>query len=136
MNKNITAPAQTLQDIFGDCIYSYTRKQAIDDGILIDVTATAREAGFRFNTCITSALHNIISDIPSKYDYQDYNGRLWDVLYMASMAARRSNNTNTILFQVIMNIKGTNKKYQTFKAVISGDDNGEPCITIMMPNED
>ena len=29
-----------------DVIYCYTRKQAIEDGALIDVTFTAQEAGF------------------------------------------------------------------------------------------
>jgi type I site-specific restriction endonuclease len=30
-----------------EIIYSYTRKQAIADGVLIDVTELAKEAGFK-----------------------------------------------------------------------------------------
>ena len=29
-------------------IYSYSRQQAIDDGVLVDITEMAQEAGFRF----------------------------------------------------------------------------------------
>ena len=36
-------------------IFAYTRKQAIEDGVLIDVTETAKEAGLRFPTAITAA---------------------------------------------------------------------------------
>jgi type I site-specific restriction-modification system R (restriction) subunit len=31
--------------VFGDVIYSYTRKQAIEDGVLVDITEMAKEAG-------------------------------------------------------------------------------------------
>ncbi len=31
-----------------DIIYCYTRRQAIEDGILIDVTVTAQETGFNW----------------------------------------------------------------------------------------
>ncbi len=37
-------------------IYCYTRRQAIEDGILIDVTITAQEAGFIWPVAITSAI--------------------------------------------------------------------------------
>jgi type I site-specific restriction endonuclease len=33
--------------LFGEVIFSYTRAQAIADRVLIDVTPTALEAGFR-----------------------------------------------------------------------------------------
>jgi hypothetical protein len=127
--------SNSLTEIFGDYIITYTRAEAITDGVLIDVTETAKEAGFKYPVAITTALHSMIADIPKKYDYQDYNGRLWDVLWMAMLAARQSK-SNQFNYQVIMNIIGTNKKYQTLKAICSGGDNGEPVITIMLPNED
>src|ERR1035437_3638583 len=126
--------SNSLTEIFGDYIITYTRAEAITDGVLIDVTETAKEAGFKYPVAITTALHSMIADIPKKYDYQEYNGRLWDVLWMAMLAARQSK-SNQFNYQVIMNIIGTNKKYQTLKAICSGGDNGEPVITIMLPNE-
>jgi hypothetical protein len=38
-----------------DLIHSYSRAQAIADGVLIDVSATAREAGIRCPVALTRA---------------------------------------------------------------------------------
>jgi Family of unknown function (DUF6573) len=39
-----------------DFVHRYTRAQAIEDGVLIDVSATAREAGIRYPVALTSAV--------------------------------------------------------------------------------
>ena len=39
-----------------DLIHQYTRADAIRDGALIDVSATAREAGFKFPVALTAAV--------------------------------------------------------------------------------
>ncbi len=39
-----------------EVIYSYTRSQALADGVLVDVTQAASEAGFRFPTAISADL--------------------------------------------------------------------------------
>jgi type I site-specific restriction endonuclease len=44
------------ESLFGEVIFSYTRAQAIADRVLIDVTPTALEAGFRFPVAVTAAL--------------------------------------------------------------------------------
>ena len=41
-----------------DLIYSYSRADAIRDGILIDVSETAKEAGSRWSVAVTSTLWN------------------------------------------------------------------------------
>ena len=38
-----------------DFIHRYTRAEAIRDGVLIDVSATAREAGFRYPVALAAA---------------------------------------------------------------------------------
>src|ERR1039458_9449603 len=40
--------------VFGNVIYSYTRKQAIEDGVLVDITEMAKEAGIKYPVAITS----------------------------------------------------------------------------------
>ncbi len=37
---------RSMTEIFGGPIHTYGRAEAIEDGILVDVTETAREAGF------------------------------------------------------------------------------------------
>ena len=44
-----------------DLIHSYTRAEAIADGVLIDVSATAREAGFKYPVALTAAVSGLAS---------------------------------------------------------------------------
>src|SRR4030042_3664488 len=74
-----------------EIIYTYTRAEALTDGVLIDVSAMALEAGFCFPTAITAALHAELNPNQGECSYgQSYGGRLWDVLFMAQLAARRA----------------------------------------------
>lgn len=123
-----------MEDLFGPVIYRYTREQAIEDGVLIDVSELAREAGILVPTVITSAVQSIISDIPkSMIGMQDEVGRLWDILSVFALKARASTG-NTLFFTVIMP-HGRYKRLE-LKSMIHGGDNGEAVITIMLPNED
>ena len=47
---------------FGPAISAYTRAQAIDDGILVDVSDTAREAGFNIPVAVTRTVWNYGDD--------------------------------------------------------------------------
>lgn len=117
-----------------DLIYTYTRSQAIEDGMLVDVSETAREAGFRWPVALTTDLWNIIEDIPPSKSHQDVEGRLWDVLWMGYNAAQRHTGNDGCRYRLICHHK--RKTYLDLKMVIGGGDDGEPCITIMLPDED
>lgn len=67
---------------------AYSRSDALADGVLIDVTHTAREAGFRVPVALTSAVLAACVKIPPGVTGQDEPGRLWDVLTMLRHAAR------------------------------------------------
>lgn len=116
-----------------EILYSYTRKQAIHDGVLIDITTLAKEAGFKVPVAITDALY--CEYIKSDLEGQDANGRLWDVLYMLSLAARNSDKSE-ILFDVIFIMSGYKEVKVTLKAVIGPGDDAEPVLTIMLEHED
>ena len=77
--RNRTASAS-----FGPIISAYTRQQAISDGILVDVTTTAKEAGFSIPVALTRTVWTRLVALPEGYrGFQDESGRLWDVLHMA-----------------------------------------------------
>ena len=126
---------------FGEVISSYSRKQAIEDGFLIDVTSTAREAGFKVPVAVTSAVWEDCcewDEQDAKRHYQDVSGRLWDVLYMAFIAIRKSQG-GTQLFYGIHRIPrvGHGRKRNVILKLVSGPgDSGEHVITIMQPQED
>ena len=45
----------SAESFFGNVISTYTRAQAIEDGVLIDAGAMAREAGFKWPVALTTA---------------------------------------------------------------------------------
>jgi hypothetical protein len=122
------------ESLFGEIIFSYTRAQAIADRVLIDVTPAALQAGFRFPVAVTAALMAVVETIPEQYSHEDIEGRLWDVLWMASLAARRAKpGCSRIAFEVILHIEGTRRKYQALILDIGPGDTADPVITIGFP---
>jgi hypothetical protein len=119
-------------------IYSYTRADALRDGVLIDVSATAREAGLRWPVALTSAVWERCVTVPRGVDCQDEAGRLWDVLWLLRCAIGRSDDGSEIRFAVHVrndNREGTPPLVR-LKAVCGPGDQGEPVVTVMMSDED
>ena len=57
---------------FGPAISTYSRAQAIEDGILVDVSDTAREAGFTIPVAATRTVWNRLIALPEGYrGFQD-----------------------------------------------------------------
>jgi hypothetical protein len=121
-----------------DVIFAYTRKQAIEDGMLIDVTETAKEAGFRLSVALTHTVWADYVAVPDGVEGQDEAGRLWDVLWMCRFGISRGRGDEAeILFQ--LHVRNDNRPGEpplvTLKAVCGPDDDGTPCITVMDPDE-
>lgn len=139
MNARDTALAA---EIFGGPVYSYSRAQALDDGYLIDVTETAREAGFRFPVALTrAAWEDCVAwnddDSGRKHWPQDQTGRLWDVLTMTRFymrgAVRRNPAADRFALQVLRvprEGRGHKARIVTLVAHVGPGDNAEPVITI------
>ena len=129
--------------IFGGTIHRYTRTQALADGVLIDTTDTAREAGFRVPVALTADAWNMAvgwADADSARQIeQDEAGRLWDVLWMAYVAAQRAADSCRVAFQlhvVPRDGASTQSRAMTLHVHIGPGDEGEPVITVMSPAED
>ena len=121
-----------------DVIYRYTRKQAIEDGVLIDVSEVAPEAGFVIPVALTAGAwaEAIVSDEEALRYGQTPAGRLWDVLWMLRCAIKASNGpTDEMHFTVIVADDETRREVQ-LKALCGPGDNAEPVITILLPHED
>lgn len=127
---------------WGDLVHSYTRAQAIADGLLIDVSDMAREAGFRSAVALTAqAWADCVewADADSiRQVTQDEAGRLWDVLWLAHLAARRAQSGRVIfeLFRVPRGGRGQRPRRTRLQMHIGPGDGEEPVITIMVPGED
>ncbi len=128
------------KNIFEDTeiISSYSRSQAIEDGILIDISELAKQAGFKFPVAVTCGLWSEVlePDKTSKAIGQDITGRIWDTLIILRLAIRHTDNTDLIYFNPLYVFNGKKPIARKLKAVCSPGDDLEPVITIMLPNED
>lgn len=131
-----------MSNLFDDAevIHTYSRAQAIADGVLVDLMQgemgkTVREAGFRFPIAATARVFAECIDLTpaAKRACNDIQGRLWDVLTMLKRSLRQG---REITFQVYVVRARVRPTLTTLKAVISPGDDGEPVITIMFPEED
>jgi len=127
---------ETHDSLFGEVIYQYTRAQAIEDGILIDVTETAREAGITIPTALTTAVWERCVAVPEGAEDQDEIGRLWDVLTVLRFTIIRSRGGRQVKFTVAVRNDTRRPRPVELKAICGPGDSGEPVITIMMPEED
>lgn len=124
----------TTDDIL---IHSYSRAEAIADGVLVDVSEAAREAGFRFPVALTNAAWASCVCVPDGASGQDEAGRLWDMLTMLRHACRSAaRDENTLFFDVLVLNDETTPKPVRLKSVCGPDDDLAPCITVMLPGED
>lgn len=121
-----------------DIIHIYSRAHAIRDGALIDITALAHEAGFRFPVALTRAVWERCVKVPDGVTGQDDEGRTWDIASVLAAAIRRGADGRAVSFAVHVRTgdrRGT-PAATPLVAVCGPGDDGEPCVTVMLPGED
>jgi len=135
-----------------EIIASYTRADAVADGIQVSIPPEiTKEAGIIFPVFFTRGVYDKYVKVPKGMNHQDEQGRLWDILYMFAMQARKSS-SDELKFQFCCQLpdKGDWTKYEkvcegnrllrevTLKALIGPLDlnSPNPAITILFPNED
>ncbi len=119
-----------------DIIHRYTRKEALEDGVLIDVSKVAQEAGIKYPTAVTSTVWGDFVRVPEGVVTQDEQGRLWDIIWLLRLAIQQSHGENTVHFYLHCRNSDHQVKRFLLKAVCGPDDDAAPCITVMMPDED
>ena len=124
---------------FGEVIYSYTRSQAVADGVQVEVTKTAKEAGISFPVFLTRTVFDSFVAVPDGVSGQDEAGRLWDIVWMLRFAIMRSRNGCQRL-PVALYVRNDNRRATLIKLIATCGaldiDDPQPAITVMMPDED
>lgn len=128
-------PADPVRELFGEPISIYTREQALEDGVLADVTRQA--AGiFKVPVALTSALWGTIGDLPAG---QSGEGviltRVQEVLRAAvDVAQGNPRPTSQFTFALLL---GTSSGLRTLELLVhcGPGDSGEPVITIGFPSD-
>ncbi|WP_338669393.1 DUF6573 family protein [Pseudodesulfovibrio methanolicus] len=122
-----------------ELIYSYSRKQAIEDGVLIDVTDQANETGFKVPVAISDHLYNGYIVPPDGLDGegQSISGRLRDVLLMTFYAAKVRWDGERVYFEVLF-LMGEGPRFEKVQcvAIVGPGDEGEPVMTICLPEDE
>jgi hypothetical protein len=121
-----------------DLIHSYSRADALRDGVLIDATTTTTDAGFRYPVALTRAAWERCVAVPPGVACQDEAGRLFDVVWLLACAIRRGSIGAEVRFAV--RVRNDNRQGMPplvhLKAVCGPGDHAEPVITIMLPGQD
>ena len=134
----------TDEPLFGDVLFTYTRAQALADGVLVDTGALAAQAGFGLPVALTAAAWDDCvawseADCLAQV-HQDEAGRLWDVLFLAAHAIRTGADTaSRMLFELYRVPRDGCSEQATpvrLKLVVGPGDDGEPVVTILLPEED
>jgi hypothetical protein len=141
----------TMTEIFGEAISTYSRQMGISDGALVDVTEHAKNDGFKFPVAMTRAAWAESVEAGGTWEAgaddgegetlklpggQDVTGRLHDVFWMLRSAIKHVKGSR-VDFSVLVDVRGDgrHKKVDLYSLCGPGDDM-EPVITIMLPTED
>ena len=122
-----------------ELVYTYTRAQAVADGVQVEVTKTAQEAGIKFPMFLTRAVYDAYVTVPPNVIGQDEAGRLWDVVWMTRFAIVRSRG-HTDRLPVALYVRNDNHAAKLIKLIAQCGpldmDDPSPAITVMLPDED
>jgi hypothetical protein len=134
-------------------IYSYTTKQAVQDGVLVKIDSPiVKELGIKFPVYLTDTVYRRYVEVPvDAKDLQDIEGRLFDLLYMFAFRAKQ-NNSGYLTYKFVCMLRqdaiaqaneskcklSRYHKEITLKAVCTAQDidDASPAIFIMLPSED
>jgi hypothetical protein len=142
----------SIADVFGEVISSYSRAQALEDGVLVDLTEVASDVcaqHFKYPVACTAAVWEIIAgaverktqhndslngavpNLLSVHTYNDLSGVVHDILWMSKKGIIRRFDASSHLFQVVIR-----KRKHALKIVCGPGDDGEPVLTVMTKDED
>jgi hypothetical protein len=141
MEANQQAPQSSIEETFGEVIYSYSRMQAIQDGVLVDLSSFFPNDTrlYKWPVACTAAVWRLIENACHKTKTSEYvevplseaGPWVWDLCWMSVKAKTRVISSREHLFVCTIG-----RKPHTFKAVCGPGDDGEPVVTLMLPDED
>lgn len=114
--------------------YSYSRAQAIADGVLVDVTKTANEVGIMCPVAMTSAAWGRCVVVPGGTLVQDEKSRLWELLKRLFFTVKIGKGGREPRFPAFVDDEQQCEVIQ-LKALLGQGDHGEAVATIMLSDE-
>ena len=123
-----------------EVIHTYTRDEAINDGVLVDLSTNFPNETrmFKWNVCCTASVWSLIANAAKK-DKTDTAVYVWDVALMALNAIKRNQNEaqSELLFRVMLPLREHGKpKILKLISGPTGPHDANPVLTITLPEED
>lgn len=151
-----TATTNNAASLFGSVIYSYTRAQAIEDGVLVSLDDATDSSGrklspFKYPVAMTRGAYEATVAVGGRWvpepdgtevlilpGGQDVAGRLHDVFWLMQLAIRQARaGEDCIWFSVLVDQHGNGRKSKVdLWCRVGPGDQGEPVMTIMLTSED
>ena len=141
--------AQDFGDIFGEPIAVYSRRQAIEDGVLVDVSEVITPCPFKYPVAMTLAAWAATIEAGGTWHKdgdgesltlpggQDVQGRTWDVFMTMLATIRAGGSTARVKFAVVVDTNGNGRKTRVeLESICGPGDDASPVITIMLQGED
>lgn len=132
--------AQTTGGLWegAEVISVYTRAQALEDGVLVDLTGWAHEAGFKIPFAVTRGVWDVLK--PSKEleaEGEDEAGRAWDLFTILLLAIRGASGGDEVHFAPLFTQEPGRRPVPVEMWCRCGPgDDAEPVITVMLRGED
>ena len=116
----------SMEEFFGDVISSYSREQAHEDGVLVNVDDYDGAGNFKFPVSFTQALFSRL-ERGNGSDAKTLDARVWDVCYMARHGEMRGSDS---YFKVIVG-----RSTLALRANCGPGDDPAPVMTIGFPED-
>ncbi|MFM7316106.1 MAG: DUF6573 family protein [bacterium] len=115
-------------------IHSYSRKQALADGVLVDQSELGRLAGFLVPVAVTAELLAIAREHEAHRDGRPLRWFLHKAISIARLNASYARNKNSrhFLFEVSFNEEHEERATELLRCELGPDDDGQPCVTLML----
>jgi hypothetical protein len=95
-----------------------------------------REAGITYPVAVTAAVFATYIRVPAGVVGQDERGRTWDIVWLLRVAIGRAPEGDYLLFTVHVRNDDERPRPVKLKAICHPGDEGEPVITVLLPDED
>ena len=114
----------------------YSRRQAIEAGVLVDLTPMAEQVGIGIPVAATYLVWSrLLVPVDEHEPFREAEARLWTTLDELKETIDGLGRTKTSWFRSVLAV-ATGQKLHLVKAICGPGDDPEPVITLMLPEED
>ena len=117
-----------------DIIHCYSRHEALEDGVLVDLSSVAREVGINYPVAVTSSVYADCVSLPEVFEASGEIDRAFELLSAVSTLATHRIEEPEIHFEFCVDDEADTRMVP-LKVVCHAGDYGEPVLTVMKTEE-